>query len=129
MFLSEGAKAGATYIPKVDVCHCESNECHTLNVAIPASVAHLQQHEDDYAGQCNEVTPSVTPIPSVEPSVSPEPTVTETPTATPSPTNTPENKQDVSDGRSDGRSDGLCSKPPCVDNRSGVPLYKETINK
>jgi len=68
---------------KVDVCHCESNECHTLNIAVPASVAHLEEHEDDYEGACVEITPSpteeVTPTPEVTPEVSP----TATPSATP----------------------------------------------
>lgn len=98
VFISEGAKAGATY-----------NQCRR-NCVTPVP----------------SVTVEPTAYPSIEPSITVEPT--ETPTATPSPTEVP-GKPDVSDNRSDGRSDGLCSKPPCVDNRSGVPLYKETINK
>ena len=45
-------KVGATALPKVDVCHCESNECETLNIAAPAAAAHLVQHDDDYLGVC-----------------------------------------------------------------------------
>lgn len=73
------------------------------------------QYQWCYPSVSPSETPSVTPEPTVEPSVSP----TETPSVTP--TEVPGNP-DVSDNRSDGRSDGLCSKPPCVDNRSGQPL-------
>lgn len=85
------------------------------------------------------------PTPTVEPTITPEPTIPcdeapselvlvagvpcpEEPTVTPesTPSATPSQPGHPSDERfdtsGDGRSDGLCSKPPCVENRSGQPL-------
>lgn len=77
-------KAEATYTPKTNVCHCESNECQTLNIAIPAAIAHVLQHDDDYYGVCQEVEPTptieVTPTPQVEVTPTPEVTPEVTPT-------------------------------------------------
>lgn len=59
--------ADAIFIPKVDICHCESNECETLHIAVPGAVAHLQQHDQDYAGVCQEPEVTPTPTPTEEP--------------------------------------------------------------
>src|SRR4051812_16192246 len=86
---------GATYVPKVDVCHYdgESGNFQTLNIAATAALAHLEEHEADYEGACQEVTP--TEEPTVTPS---EEEVTPTPTAAP-------DVPFVGDGKGDGRSD------------------------
>lgn len=52
-------EAEATFTPKVDVCHCATADnqvqnCQTLNIAIPAAIAHLAQHENDHAGACSQ---------------------------------------------------------------------------
>lgn len=79
------SNANATVtLPKVDICHCESNDCQTLNIAVPAAIAHLQQHDNDYPGQCTEPTPT----PSVSPSPTPTPTP-EVPEPTPTPSENP----------------------------------------
>lgn len=51
----------ATYTPKVNICHFDgqSGNFQTLNIAIPASIAHLLQHDKDYAGVCKEPEPEV----------------------------------------------------------------------
>ena len=102
-------KAGANefQVPKVDVCHCEGNECQTLHIAIPAAFFHVQQHENDYEGACQQPTPT----PTLTPTVTLDPTVTASPSATPG--EQPKTENITSDGLSDHRSDGLCSEPPC----------------
>ena len=56
-------KSEAIALPKVDVCHCEQVDsespfqCQTLNIAIPAAIAHLAQHEADYSGACEAEEP------------------------------------------------------------------------
>ena len=68
-------KAGAFFVPKVNVCHCERPDgdnpfqCQTLNVAVPAAIAHLTQHDADYAGSCQIEEP--TPAPTVTPTPTP----------------------------------------------------------
>ncbi|MBT8310505.1 MAG: hypothetical protein HKN96_12560 [Flavobacteriaceae bacterium] len=37
---------------KVDVCHNVDNNPHVINIAWPAAVAHLIQHESDTLGSC-----------------------------------------------------------------------------
>ena len=56
VFLFSTKDAGATYIPKVNICHFDgqSGNFQTLNIAIPAAIAHLTQHEPDYSGECEE---------------------------------------------------------------------------
>jgi len=78
---------GAFFVPKVNVCHCEQPDsespfqCQTLNIAVPAAIAHLTQHDADYAGVCQE-----------------EPVPTPTPTVTPTPTDTPKDYCDTLEG-------------------------------
>jgi hypothetical protein len=117
--LARSVFASQGYQEKVTICHCESNECHTLHVSQVASVSHLEQHEDDYLGACEEViTPTVTVIPTDEVTPSPEETVV------PSPTTEEQSKGDVpsSDGRSDGRSScPECTQTPKVVVPQGAP--------
>lgn len=80
-------KTEATFTPKTYVCHCESNECHTLYIAIPSAISHVLQHDDDYYGKCKEVEPTPTPTEEVTPTPIEE--VTPTPEVTPEVTPTP----------------------------------------
>ncbi len=48
-----GMLAGFSAI-KVDVCHNVNNNPHTINIALPAAVAHLIQHEGDSLGTCKD---------------------------------------------------------------------------
>ena len=124
-------KAEATYVPKVDICHYDgqSGNYQTLHIAAIAAAIHLNQHEDDYSGACEEVIP--TPTEEVTPTITPTvvpcdeapselvlvegvPCSTEEPTVTPEATPSDEKFDIHGDGRSDGRSDGLCSQTPCV---------------
>ncbi|NNC45096.1 MAG: hypothetical protein HKN99_04365 [Winogradskyella sp.] len=43
----------ATAAIKVDVCHNVDNNPHVINIALPAALAHLLQHENDSLGQCS----------------------------------------------------------------------------
>ena len=53
-------EARAIVIPKVNICHCEQPDsespfqCQTLNIALPAAIAHLTQHEADHSGSCSQ---------------------------------------------------------------------------
>ncbi len=40
---------------KMDVCHNVDNNPHTINIALPAVVAHLLQHPSDTLGSCEDV--------------------------------------------------------------------------
>jgi hypothetical protein len=69
--------------PKVDICHCESRECHTLNIAEAAAVSHLREHDGDYRGVCEEQEEEEEeeeeedePTPSPEPTKTPDQPVT-----------------------------------------------------
>jgi len=39
---------------KVDVCHNVDNNPHTINIALPAAVAHFIQHPSDTTGSCED---------------------------------------------------------------------------
>lgn len=39
---------------KMDVCHNVDNNPHTINIALPAVVAHLLQHPSDTLGSCED---------------------------------------------------------------------------
>lgn len=67
----------ATVLPKVDVCHYDgqSGNYQTLNIAVPAAIAHLQQHEPDYPGECDEEEVTPTPTPEVTPTPTEEPCI------------------------------------------------------
>ena len=60
---------------KVDVCHYDgqSGNFQTLNIAQEAADEHLEQHELDYAGPCEEASPEVSPSPEASPEASPSP--------------------------------------------------------
>lgn len=73
---------------KVYVCHCQGNACNTLHIAPIAALAHLQQHEDDYRGVCEEVVPTPTKEPEVTPTPIEEVTPTPTEEVLPTPTDT-----------------------------------------
>lgn len=93
-------KAGATDDVKVEICHCEQPDsdspfqCQTLEVGVSGSIAHLEEHDADYAGACLEIIPSpteeITPTPevTVTPEVTPTGSPSATPTLTPVPTTT-----------------------------------------
>lgn len=110
---------GATQNPKLTICHCPDGNpenCQTKeDLPLAAGLAHLANHEHDYAGYCQEVTPTI--IPCLDGitfdegwEYCPTPTLEDTPTATPTPvlTDTPleSNSGGPGDGRSDGKSDG-----------------------
>lgn len=110
--------AGATREEKVDICHCEQPDsespfqCQTLNIALPAAESHIEEHEADYYGVCEEPTPTteVTPTEGVTPTDTPEEaTPTPFPTYPPATPDTPPN---------DGRSDGRSSCPECTQQYS-----------
>ncbi|HLT52388.1 MAG TPA: hypothetical protein VKZ97_00755 [Flavobacteriaceae bacterium] len=46
---------GALSAVKVDVCHNVDNNPHTINIALPAAMAHLMQHEGDTLGSCDDI--------------------------------------------------------------------------
>lgn len=110
-------QAMATYIPKTTICHVEVPDeggvnQQTLSLPIPAALAHLNQHDADYTGECKEEEEiSPTPPPTTEPEI------TQTPTPTPetTPVPTEEVKQDIPPaGHGDGLSDGLgCGSHDC----------------
>jgi hypothetical protein len=39
---------------KVDICHNVDNNPHTINIALPAAVAHMLQHPSDTFGSCED---------------------------------------------------------------------------
>lgn len=141
-------EAEGTYIPKVNLCHCEQPDsdepfqCQTLNIAVPAAAAHLLQHDADYAGVCQE-EPTPTPTPTEEPEVCEDESATNygkeeeceyeeptpTPTDQPDPTATPSNVEGPGDGRSDGRTESLgCLNSSCTQSLSpydGQPVFNK----
>ena len=54
---------------QVTICHCETPDsdepfqCQTLTIGIRAAERHLDEHEADYRGECEEITPTPTPEP------------------------------------------------------------------
>jgi len=56
LFLITRKADASVQIPKVEICHFDgqSGNFQTLNIAIPAAIAHLAQHEPDYSGACQE---------------------------------------------------------------------------
>ena len=59
-FATQGVKkAEGTYVPKFYVCHVENPDeggvnQQTLHLPFPGYLAHLLQHDADYAGECEE---------------------------------------------------------------------------
>lgn len=79
--------AEANGVPKVVICHPPD----TLEIAAPAAEAHLENHEADYLGPCEEPEPTDTPDPPTPTPTEPTPTETPLPTETqPTPTPAPD---------------------------------------
>ena len=119
------------------ICHCEvpdgqasPDQCQTLTIGEEAAEYHLDEHENDYEGACQEdlsLTPTpeeITPTPTTEP-------ITPSPTETPIVVQRSENGGGSGDGRSDGHTESLgCQHPsdncgimptlvPCSANNCG----------
>lgn len=84
---------------KITICHCPEHNlpaCHTLTIAREAAYnGHLNHHEYDFIGRCEDGWPTPTPTatstytPTRTPTPSPTSTKTSTPSATPTTTKTP----------------------------------------
>lgn len=70
LFLFFTRQTSATYqLPNVNICHCPDGNplnCSTKNISLPAALAHLNNHENDYRGVCEEVV-DVCPEEGVQP--------------------------------------------------------------
>ncbi|MEK6884746.1 MAG: hypothetical protein AABY22_34255 [Nanoarchaeota archaeon] len=115
------------YDNQTTICHCETSDgddpfqCQTLNVGLPAAESHLEEHENDYEGACEE---DLSPTPTPE-EITPTPTLETEPTITSSPTVTPivVQRSENGGGSGDNRSDGLgCSVKDCSGNKVEPPI-------